>query len=437
MKEGDNKKLLVVQVAALGHAFLKAQQADALLCGLPCGSVAGVFPGLTCTVQAGFRTASGPDVHGMVGNGVFDRALRRPLFWEQSSALVAGARMWEGHRRRGGTVGMFFWQQSLGETVDQVVSPAPIHKHHGGMIDVCYGRPTGLYEDLSSAVGREFSLRHYWGPMASAASSQWIAEATAQVLARGASAPGVCLTYLPALDYDLQRYGPSHPRSAGAFRSCMDQLGLLVDAARKHGYEILVFGDYAIAKCDKGAALPNRALADAGLLSLREIKGKLYPDLHTSRAFAMVDHEIAHVMVRDPGDVTETRSVLANVEGIGEVLDAGALVKQGMGHSNSGELVAIAADGWWLAYPWWSQRREAPDYAGHVDIHNKPGYDPCELFWGWPPGSVSQNVGRIKGSHGRAGAGREVAWASSFLDGDVTGLIDLARRTAAWLDGTA
>jgi predicted AlkP superfamily pyrophosphatase or phosphodiesterase len=431
--EGRTKKLLVIQVAALGYDLLRSQSGS-VMCGLTFRPTSGPFPGLTCTVQAGFRTASAPSAHGMVGNGFMNRSLRRPLFWEQSAGLVGGQRIWEGHRKRGGRVGLFFWQQSMGEAVDQLLSPAPVHKHHGGMIDTCYSKPDDLYDTLTRAVGRGFLLRHYWGPLASVRSSAWIADATAQVLASGADAPEVCFTYLPALDYDLQRFGPEHKRSAAAFQGCAAQLEYLTAMARKHDYDILVFGDYAIAGCER-AALPNRALARAGLLRTREIRGMQYPDLYTSRAFAVVDHELAHVYVRRAEDLEETSAVLRQLDGIGEVLDASGMLARGLAHPNAGELVAVAADGWWLAYPWWNEPGQAPDYAGHVDIHNKPGYDPCELFWGWPPGSVSQNVSRIKGSHGRGGPGREVAWASTFLEGDVGGIVELAKKTADWLNG--
>jgi len=35
----------------------------------------------------------------------------------------------------------------------------------------------------------------------------------------------------------------------------------------------------------------------------------------------------------------------------------------------------------WFAYPFWLDDRHAPDYARTVDIHRKPGFDPCALFF--------------------------------------------------------
>ena len=131
----DSKKLLVIQVAALGYEFLRAQNVTGMN-GLMFKPMETVFPAVTCPVQASFRTATLPGSHGMVANGIFSRDLMKPLFWEQSSALIKGSRIWELFRKKGGKVALLFWQQSLGEDVDFLISPAPVHKHHGGMIQL-------------------------------------------------------------------------------------------------------------------------------------------------------------------------------------------------------------------------------------------------------------------------------------------------------------
>jgi hypothetical protein len=84
-----------------------------------------------------------------------------------------------------------------------------------------------------------------------------------------------------------------------------------------------------------------------------------------------------------------------------------------------------AAPGAWFAYPWWEEKVEAPEYASHVDIHAKPGFDPCELFWGWPPPSIGQNPARIGGTHGRIDA--PAAWAATApFPCEVRTLLELA-----------
>jgi len=418
-------KLLIVDTAALSQEW---EWGD-----LTFRAVETVFPALTCTVQASFRTASAPASHGMVSNGVYLRQLARPMFWEQPANLVAGKRIWHDLRACGGKVAMLFWQQSMGEEADIVLTPAPIHKHHGGMIMDCSDRPAGLYDRLCRQIGKPFNLRHYWGPMARPAVGNWIIDATLAVLREESLAPDLCLTYLPTLDYDLQRHDPTGPRARAALNVLERQLARLLNAAREMGYEVLVFGDYAIRPVT-GAVFPNRALAEAGLFKTRSVRDMLYPDLPGSRAFAMVDHQIAHVYVADRGDIEPTRDALSRLPGVEELMDRPRRRDFGIDHANSGELVAVAAADRWFAYPWWHEKRQAPDYAGHVDIHNKPGYDPCELRWGWPPGSVSRDTSRIRGSHGRAGSANTVTWAASIDLGGVRSLLELSAATREWLN---
>jgi len=44
------------------------------------------------------------------------------------------------------------------------------------------------------------------------------------------------------------------------------------------------------------------------------------------------------------------------------------------------EIVLLSHPEAWFAYPFWLDEASASDYARTVDIHRKPGYDPCELF---------------------------------------------------------
>jgi predicted AlkP superfamily pyrophosphatase or phosphodiesterase len=427
----QQKKLLIVQVAGLGYDFLQKNH-GALWEGLTFHSAASVFPAVTCTAQASFRTAATPGQHGMVGNGLWDRRYVKARFWEQSSRLVEGPRIWDSFREAGHRVGVLFWQQSLGERADVLISPAPIHKHHGGMVQDCYSQPVGLYADLLAAVGKPFNLMHYWGPLASHRASSWITDATVALL-DSESAPDLCLTYLPVLDYDLQRFGLTHAKSRRALSHALAQLSQLKDAATRQGYELLIFGDYALGEVSRGPIYPNLELRRQGLLSVRRVGKMAYADHYSSKAFVMADHEVGHVYVPDVSVRPAVRDALENLAGIAEVLDQDQQRERGVGHPNAGEFMLIAEEGAWIAYPWWEDRKEAPDYASHVDIHNKPGYDPAELFFGWPPGSVCQNPDRIRGTHGRVGPGREIAWASTCIEGAVDSLVSLAGAVQEWL----
>jgi predicted AlkP superfamily pyrophosphatase or phosphodiesterase len=418
-------KLLVVQVAALGWDLVKDtpgfQRAEAF------------FPAVTCCAQAGFRTASLPRQHGMVANGVRLPDLRKILLWEQSSALVEGERIWSRYRAAGHKVGMMFWQQSLGDgDLDLILSPAPIHKHSGGMIQDLYAKPAGLSQRLNAQVGRPFNLMHYWGPLASRKSSAWITDATCALLRDAEFAPDLLFSYLPHLDYDLQRHGPGTPRARASLEFTLQCIDRIKTEAQTQGYHWLFYGDYAIQPVS-GAVFPNRRLLEAGLLETREIKRMLYADLFASPAFAMVDHQIAHVFTRDARATAAARDALTGLPGIESILDREQQAILGLDHRRSGDLLLIAQAGKWFAYPWWTDKKQAPDFATHVDIHNKPGYDPCELFFGWPPPSVSMDTARIRGSHGRPGD--SVAWSSSLeFAAEPASMLDVARLTKAWLD---
>jgi predicted AlkP superfamily pyrophosphatase or phosphodiesterase len=420
------KKLLVVDIAALGWK---------LVSHLPEFRPAQTFfPAVTSVFQACFRTAAEIGAHGLVANGLFFRDLTKVLFWEQSATLVQGPRIWEKFRARGGKVGMMFWQQSMGETVDLIATPAPIHKHSGGMIQSCYTQPAKLGQSLNEAIGRPFNLMNYWGPLANHKSSDWIVDATCAVMGLPEFAPDLLLTYLPHLDYDLQRHGPDGAPAAKALDLLLGYLTRLKAACADFGYDWLFVGDYAIEPVQRGAVFPNRALRAAGLFAVREIKEMAYTDFFSSHAFAVVDHQIAHVYCRDAASAQAAREVLLRLPGVKEVLDREAQAARGLAHERGGDLLAIAENGAWFAYPWF-EKDEAPDYASHVDIHNKPGYDPCELFFGWPPGSVSFDTRKIHGTHGNAGPGFEIAWTSSlsFAQPPETAL-DLARATQSWMD---
>jgi len=415
------RKWLVVQIAALGSDFLAGAKGSLRLAGLEFKSLKSMFPAVTCSVQASFVTASAAQEHGMICNGFFDRHFRKAFFWEQSSQLVERKRFWQ--EQQDIRTAIMFWQQSLGSETDIVISPAPIHKHHGGMIMDCFSRPRDLYPQLVEKVGSRFPLHRYWGPLAGEQSSRWITEATCHVMAD--QSPDLLLTYIPHLDYELQRSGPASTTSREALETTEQMIATLVNKARQRGYDVLIFGDYAITAVDK-VVFPNRVLAEAGYLPTRDIKGMSYPDLYTAAAFALCDHQIAHVYINDPARIDEVRDILSRNDNIDSVLDKGQQRQLQIAHPRSGELLLTTKPGAWFAYPWWTDDKKAPDYASHIDIHNKPGYDPCELFGRIFGLKVSLDTSLVKGSHGLSGPGTEAVWATTgeldFQEGTIVEL---------------
>ena len=143
-----------------------------------------------------------------------------------------------------------------------------------------------------------FPLQSYWGPLASIRSSRWIAAATESVMEH--ERPDLLYSYIPHLDYALQRRGPDSGTARKACRQVDSILARLVAQAQCHGYNVIIFGDYPIAAAT-GVVFPNKALLQRGWLRTRQVEQMLYPYLPGSQAFCVVDHQVAHVHVWDNG----------------------------------------------------------------------------------------------------------------------------------------
>jgi predicted AlkP superfamily pyrophosphatase or phosphodiesterase len=337
-----------------------------------------VLPAVTCSVQSSILTGLAPTDHGIVGNGWYFRDLGEVFLWRQHNKLVQGEKVWETARRAKPDfrVANVCWWYAMGATTDFTVTPRPIYHADGRKSPDCYTDPPELHDRLTGPLG-EFPLFTYWGPTASIASSRWIGGAAAKLLRE--EALDLLMVYLPHLDYDHQRYGPGAPQSAAAARDLDAVAGDLVDLARGRGDTVVVLSEYGITDARRPVDV-NRALRRAGLLSVYTQAGMEYLDPWTSRAFAVADHQVAHVYVRDPADVAAARSALAGLPGIDLVLEGEDRRAAGLGHERAGELVLVAEPDAWFTYYYWLDDERAPDFARQVEIHRKPGYDPAELF---------------------------------------------------------
>jgi predicted AlkP superfamily pyrophosphatase or phosphodiesterase len=337
------------------------------------------FPALTCPVQAGLLTGRTPAQHGVVGNGWYFRELGEVLFWRQHNALVEGEKVWDLARRQhpGYRVANVCWWYAMGAATDITVTPRPVYHADGRKSPDCYTTPPTLHDELGRRLG-PFPLFSYWGPTASLTSSRWITAAARHIVE--ASDPDLTLVYVPHLDYDLQRFGPHSPRAVAAAAAVDTELGPLLRFARDRGTTVVALSEYGITPVRRVVHL-NRALRAEGLLRVHTQAGMEYLDPYTSRAFAVADHQIAHVYVRLPADLSRTRELLAALPGVEAVLDAEGKAARAIDHPRAGELIAVADPDAWFSYYYWHDDDRAPDFARCVDIHRKPGYDPAELFF--------------------------------------------------------
>jgi predicted AlkP superfamily pyrophosphatase or phosphodiesterase len=351
-----------------------------------------VVPAVTCTAQATLLTGQAADRHGIVGNGWLWRDTGEVRFWQQSNRLLEAEPLYQTARclarQRGQTFrcAKLFWWFNQGAAVDMSVTPKPYYGADGNKVFGIQGTPDGFSEHLERKLG-PFPFHTFWGPLAGLGCTEWIARGAAEVLRR--ERPDLTLVYLPHLDYDPQRFGPVQcdmPRLVGELDHAAASL---LDAAREVGARVWIVSEYSHVQVNR-AVRPNRALRQAGLLAVRPGPFGEMLEPFTSRAFAVCDHQLAHLYVNDPADVPRVKEVVQGLPGVACVLAGQEREEWHLDHPRAGDLVALSEPDAWFAYPFWLEDRRAPDYARTVDIHRKPGYDPCELFFDpglwWPRG---------------------------------------------------
>jgi predicted AlkP superfamily pyrophosphatase or phosphodiesterase len=337
-----------------------------------------IEPAVTCSVQATFTTGLLPREHGVVGNGWYFRDTAEVALWKQSNHLVSGENVWDAARRRDPsfTCAQLFWWFNMYGSADWSVTPRPIYWADGAKYPDIYSEPAELRDELIAELG-EFPLFDFWGPKAGLPSSTWIARCARVVYDR--KQPTLTLVYLPHLDYCLQRLGPDHPGVRQELRAIDAVCGELIAHVEKDGARVIVLSEYGMTSVS-GVVHVNRALREAGLLRVRTERGAEKLDAGASEAFAVADHQVAHVYVKRPERLDEVRRLIAALPGVDTVLDESGKRAHGLDHARAGELVALAKPDHWFSYYYWLDDARAPEFARTVDIHRKPGYDPVELF---------------------------------------------------------
>jgi predicted AlkP superfamily pyrophosphatase or phosphodiesterase len=336
------------------------------------------FPAVTCTAQADYLTGEYPTRHGIVANGWYAREDCEVRFWKQAAPLVQAPRIWDALRRRDRsfTAANLFWWFNMYSTADYSVTPRPMYPADGRKLPDVYTTPPTLRHELQTTLGT-FPLFEFWGPRTTIRASEWIAGAAKLVDDR--FAPVLTLVYLPHLDYNLQRLGVS---TADIQRDLDETERVTMDLVRHYegrGVRVVVLSEYGIRDVSTPVHL-NRLLRRHGLIAVRDELGREVLDPGASAAFAVADHQVAHVYVNDLRRLDEVRALLRQEPGVEAVLGADEKAAWRIAHPRAGDLVAVARPDAWFTYYYWTDDRRAPDFARTVDIHRKPGYDPVELF---------------------------------------------------------
>ncbi len=423
------KKTVVLNVVGLSYSligehtpFLKQWFA-----GKQQATIAPMLPAVTTAVQSTFVTGKWPAETGIVGNGWYDRTDAEVKFWKQSNKLVQGEKIWEAAKKvdPGFTVSKMFWWYNMYSSADYSATPRPQYPSDGLKLPDCYTQPGDLRDRLQAQLG-PFPLFQFWGPATTIKSTRWIADAT--MLVDEWHNPTLTLVYLPHLDYCLQKFGQDMPKLAADLREIDEVCRDLIQFYEKQGAEVIVLSEYGITSVSKPIHI-NRILREAGLIRYREERGLELFDAGASPAFATADHQLAHVYVNDATVYEQVRTILENTPGIELVLDKEQQKTYHINHERSGDFVVVADAESWFTYYYWLDDARAPDFARLVAIHQKPGYDPVELFMdqtnpliklkaGYKLGRkmlgfrylmnvISLDATLVKGSHGRLETRRE------------------------------
>lgn len=341
-------------------------------------SYAPAFPAVTCTAQSSIATGTSPAGHGIVANGWYDRESAEVRFWKQSNHLVRGEKLWDKLRREvpGFTCAKLFWWYNMYSTADFSITPRPLYPADGRKVFDVHTQPMEMRDDLKNDLG-PFPFPAFWGPAAGIASSEWIAASAKWVEEK--HSPTLSLVYLPHLDYPLQKDGPAAATIPAELRK-IDALATdLIGYYESRGVRVLVLSEYGISPVSRAVHL-NRLFRQKGWIQIKDELGLETLDCGASRAFAVADHQVAHVYVNDATIRDEVRNLLENTPGIDEVRVSAEIWGEGVATGRGGDFIAIAAADAWFTYYFWEDDAVAPDYARTIDIHRKPGYDPCELF---------------------------------------------------------
>ncbi|SEB39928.1 Predicted pyrophosphatase or phosphodiesterase, AlkP superfamily [Maribacter dokdonensis] len=337
-----------------------------------------VLPAVTCAVQSTYVTGKWPSDHGIVGNGWYFKDECEVKFWRQSNKLVEQPKIWDDLKEKypNFTCANHFWWYNMYSNVDFSLTPRPNYLADGRKIPDVYSYPAELRDEMQSTLGT-FPLFEFWGPKTTINSSKWIANAA--LLTDKKHNPDLTLIYLPHLDYNLQRYGLDFKIISKDLNEIDAVVKQLVQHYESLDARVILLSEYGITNVNKPIHL-NRILRKEGYIAIREERGLELLDAGQSDAFAVADHQIAHVYCKNDKDIDKVATLIKAVEGVEKVLYGEDLKDYYIDHDRCGDIVVVADKDSWFTYYFWLDDAKAPDYARMVDIHKKPGYDPVEMM---------------------------------------------------------
>ena len=313
-----------------------------------------------------------------MGNGWYDRESAEVRFWKQSNHLVHGEKIWDQLKQGNpdAECANMFWWYNMYSQADWTATPRPMYPADGRKVFDIHTQPMNLRERLKADLG-DFPFPSFWGPAAGIQSSQWIAESAKWI--ETSEKPALNLVYLPHLDYCLQKYGPNAPEIIPELAAIDELVGDLLSFFGDRGVEVVLLSEYGISEVNRAVHL-NREFRKRGWIQVKDELGRETLDCGGCRAFAVADHQVAHIYINDASIRDQVIELLEGIDGVEEVRVPSEMWGQGTAVDRAGDLIAVAASDAWFTYYYWEDDNKAPDFARCIDIHRKPGYDPVELF---------------------------------------------------------
>ncbi len=352
-----------------------------------CRDIRPAFPAVTCTAQANYITGKRPSEHGIVGNGWYNYDLAEVQFWKQPERLIQAPKLWESLKvdDPGFTSAKTFWWYNMYSSAEYSVTPRPSYPADGRKVFDIYSWPYEIRPKLKEALG-DFPFPTFWGPAAGLQSPQGSPDAVSRWIADSAKwmeqefSPTLQLVYLPHLDYNLQRYGPRNSEVHRDLKLIDAIVGDLIKFFETRGVEVILLSEYGIVPVTQPIHL-NRLFRDHGWLTVKEELGLELIDFGASPVFSVADHQVAHIYLNNKSLKSKVVDLLKKIPEI-DCIYSGEheLEAVGLNHTRAGDIVVEAKTDCWFTYYYWEDDSKAPDFARCVDIHRKPGYDPCELF---------------------------------------------------------
>jgi hypothetical protein len=294
-----------------------------------------------------------------------------------------------------------FWWYAMNTDADYTVTPRPLYCADGRKLPDCYSFPLDLRARFTSDFGPFPSSSSGGRPPRSLPASgspgrPWPSKSSSGRACNWST----CRTWTTACrNWD-------HDGDIAQDLAEIDALcGRLLDFFEERHCRVVILSEYGITPVSRPIH-PNRILREAGLISLKVDLGRETLDPGSSRAFAVADHQLCHVYVRDRKDIARVRELFTGLPGVEQVLDDAGKRAHGLDHERSGELVLLAAADSWFTYYWWLADDDGAGLCPDGEYPRQAGLRPVR--------TVPRSGDRLSPAEDRHDAGQEDCWASAI-----------------------